>query len=265
MSYLLSVITCTGGRRDAFTLCQRWMERQTYSGPIQWIVVDDCVPESDFYSFRFSRRENVTIDKVRPAPLWKPGMNTQARNMLAAIEVVKGDAIAVIEDDDWYHPEYLRMMVSHLRFSGADLVGEGWAKYYHLSARKYLQSQNDFHASLCQTIMDKSALNLLKCAVLSGDPYFDCVLWRLARERRYNTRMIVESRMCVGIKGMPGRGGIGTGHRPDKRYSDDPDLKILEQWIGPDDLELYRPYTERKSIFSVLLDFVHNRVAKAPY
>ena len=37
----ITLITPTCNRPEAFALCEYWMSRQTYSGEIQWIVVDD--------------------------------------------------------------------------------------------------------------------------------------------------------------------------------------------------------------------------------
>lgn len=38
----------------------------------------------------------------------------------------------------------------------------------------------------------------------------------------------------VGIKGLPGRGGIGMGHRDNFRGTDDPCGALLREWIGED-------------------------------
>jgi len=40
--------------------------------------------------------------------------------------------------------------------------------------------------------------------------------------------------MSVGIKGMPGRAGLGEGHAGHPRYAPDPSLNVLRQWLGPD-------------------------------
>lgn len=37
----LTLLTATGERQEAFDLCQRWMQRQTFEGSVRWVIVDD--------------------------------------------------------------------------------------------------------------------------------------------------------------------------------------------------------------------------------
>jgi hypothetical protein len=45
---------------------------------------------------------------------------------------------------------------------------------------------------------------------------------------------IHDTNTVVGIKGLPGRKGLGLGHRPDHRFTPDPDFAKLREWIGAD-------------------------------
>ena len=38
---VITLITPTGDRHEAFALCEKWIGRQSYIGQIQWVVVDD--------------------------------------------------------------------------------------------------------------------------------------------------------------------------------------------------------------------------------
>lgn len=69
---MLTLVTATGARPEAWALCERWMLRQTFAGPVRWVIVDDG-PEPQPITFRRAGWELVLI---RPAPFWRPGQNT---------------------------------------------------------------------------------------------------------------------------------------------------------------------------------------------
>ncbi len=130
---MLTLLTCTGARPEAFAICQKLMLAQHYDGPVRWVIVDDGeVPTPITF-----QREGWDLIVVRPSPYWKPGDNTQARNMRAGLAFVAMDArLAIIEDDDFYAPTWLSRIDHELMF--ADLVGERRARYYNLCKRSSL-------------------------------------------------------------------------------------------------------------------------------
>jgi hypothetical protein len=199
------------------------MMRQTYTGPVHWIIVDDG-EEAQPITFE---REGWTLTIVRPEPFWKPGQNTQARNLLAGIKRVKpSDRLVVIEDDDAYAPNYLETVNRWL--DTHDLVGESYARYYNISSRRYQQLRNSSHASLCSTAMKGHALQAFERELNPGVQFIDLNLWRNFKE----SKALHRSNMVVGIKGQPGRGGIGMGHKPDFAGNQDSNCVILRQWLG---------------------------------
>lgn len=215
----VTLITPTGGRQTTFDLCERWMERQTFAGDVQWIVVDDVIPTT-------KTRMSQTV--LRPVPYWKPGENTLVRNLRAGLELVKHDAVLIIEDDDWYAPTYIDSMISVL--ADGHLVGECPSRYYNVSTRCYREPNNRNHASLCQTGFPASMIPRV-LAEIGDSPWVDVQLWsRLPG-------VLHEGRGCVGIKGMPGRPGIGAGHRRGGRQ--DSDLAVLRSWVGDNDAMEY--------------------------
>jgi glycosyltransferase involved in cell wall biosynthesis len=230
---LVTLITPTGSRPEAFKRCEEYMARQTYRGPIQWIIVDDGDiptqitpgPQKEYY---------------RATELWREGINTQRPNMNLAMSKVKGDFIFVIEDDDWYHPEYLQTYVSLLE--QFPLVGEGKADYYNVASQGYKQIDNYYHASLCQTGMRKELLPKLYNAVNSGQLYFDIQFWNTCAGDHTQRALFMDKKLLVGIKGMPGRGGIGVGHRT-KDCMYDPEWRILKSWIGETDAKFYEQFS----------------------
>lgn len=226
---LVTLITPTGARPEAFALCEKYMKRQTYRGEIQWIVVDDGDPPTEC---------TMNQTYIRGPKPWRPGINTQRPNMNAALEYIQGDFIFIIEDDDWYAPNYLESYLRLLQIYSA--VGEGNAKYINILDRSWREWDNHKHASLCQTGMRKELLPRLDEAINSGELFMDCVLWRYFFHHNLKPFMFLNQDLCVGIKGMPGRRGIGAGHFPqEKGFTSDPGFSNLKRIIGEEDARVY--------------------------
>lgn len=235
MNDLVTLITCTGNRPEAFALCQKYVKAQVYHGPIQWIVVHD--EEGDFLP-----GASMGMEVYRGTTTWSEGINTQRSNMEEALKHVKGAYIFCIEDDDLYNPEYVATMVELLQH--CEIAGEAQSKYYHIGLPGYKEMRNYYHASLCQTAIRRSVLPLLKQAVCSGELYFDIHLWRNVHEKRIKSLLLADSDMVIGIKGMPGRGNIGVGGTKLKDYLLDPSLAKLREWCGVH-ANNYSPFIKR--------------------
>jgi Glycosyl transferase family 2 len=232
----VTLITCTGGRPDAFRICLGLIARQRgYEGAVQWIVVDDGGSGFDL------TRLSDLITPVYPKPVWQLGRNTLARNLLAAIPEVRHDKVLFIEDDDWYSADYVATMAAELEH-GVTIAGNRDAHYYHLPSRRYRLMENQNSASLCETAIRAELLPILADVCCQGGDFIDVRLWRAAGSR--TLRVGLPTGRVVGMKGLPGRPGIGIGHRPDARPADwiaDPDLKTLREWIG-EDVKLYQEF-----------------------
>jgi hypothetical protein len=227
---MLTLLTATGARHEAWAICEHLMARQDYAGPVHWVIVDDgpeAHPQPDV-------KGHWDVSVIRPQPYWRPGQNTQARNLAAGLAVIPDSAtVVVIEDGDWYSPEYLSAVAFWLQTH--ELVGEGWARYYHVGRRVWRDWGNSQHASLCSTAVRGGALARLREVVGEHPTSIDLELWRAFS----GPRKLQNTGLCVGTKGLPGRGGIGAGHRMTGRR--DRDLRTLRQWIG-DDADLYRRF-----------------------
>jgi len=238
---MIIAITCTGARPEAFALCEKYMARQTVQ-PDQWLVVDDCAPAT-----KCTMGQTV----IRPAPRWPefPEPNTQHRNMMAAVDYIRRgranstDKIIFFEDDDWYAPDYIWEQTDRLK--AFTLVGETPARYYHVKSRAFRIFDDEAmnnptpHASLCATAMTATLISTLIDA-LECRAWIDMYLWRKCN---YPYELF-ESSSVIGIKGMPGRPGVSQCHRQeaDGRWSGDPDLSRLRQWIG-DDADAYKRFS----------------------
>lgn len=252
----ISLITATGGRPEAWTLCKHWITRQTVlqnkNFSVEWIIVDDCDPETVSYT-ELTQAGFPKCLVLNPEQKWQPGQNTQARNLLLATELnqVSGDIIAIIEDDDWYHPEYLEKMIGALQETSNDMVGEARAIYYTLPQKHWRRFPNKAHSSLCSTVFRKNLLEIFRATIRYCQkfhkPWIDMEFWEIAG-KLYNSSLFSESKYVLGIKGLPGRKGIGMGHDgvSGNMWNFDVDLKFLRNYIGEKDLELYKPYMVRR-------------------
>ncbi len=221
---MLQLLTATGARPEALELCHRWMRAQDYTGKIVWFVVDDG-PEPSKIERMPSNWLQVVI---RRTPFWQPGQNTQAVNLLRGLAAVDPKLpVALIEDDDHYASDWLTHVTAQLE--RAELVGECKARYYNVATRTGRQLRNDQHASLCSTAMRGAAIETFRQSCKRAPKFIDLDLWKRHRNRR-----VFDGHRVVGIKGLPGRGGIGMGHQGNFTGEYDPDGALLRQWIGDD-------------------------------
>ena len=223
----VTLITVTGDRPLCILRCLYYLSRQTYEGPLQWLVVDDGKAHAnlpDLNVITHIKRQNIK-DKTK----------SFLGNMRDAIFNVKYNKILIIEDDDWYSPEYVQLY--YQRLDNFDLVGEGPARYYNVQQRRFRKWGNDNRASFCQTGLKSNVLHSLFICCQKPTPFIDARLWNKDIPRKLVFR---DEYHCIGIKGMPGRKGIGSGHRPNDKYQKDPLMNELEKWIGKEDTNFYR-------------------------
>ena len=222
---MLTLLTATGCRPQAWRLCERWMMAQDYPGAVRWLVVDDG-EEPQPVTFE---RAGWSLEVIRPTPRWKPGMNSQARNLLAGLDRLEpNDSLVVIEDDDYYGPGYLSAAESWLK--RGELVGECMARYYNVARRVGRQLNNRSRASLCSTAMRGAAIKQFRKECKPGVQFIDMSLWLNFK----GPKVLKETKHVVGIKGLPGRGGIGMGHKETFIGAQDPDGALLHEWVGED-------------------------------
>jgi hypothetical protein len=238
-------ITCTGDRPVAFYLCKKWMMNQIVK-PQEWIIVDDGkVPMENIPKVSF-------VKYIRREPKQGDPKHTMIINLQEAVKHVTANNIFIMEDDEYYAPAYIQEMVKKL--AGYEVVGIGRSKYYYLPKNTYHQHANMGHASLAQTAFRKSFLKEFT-NILNGDSFLDIRIWSLINPGKVslnetglqeyitpNKRGYIfndgANSLYVGMKGMPGRFGIGSGHKGIGQK--DINLTILKKWVKKqEDLETY--------------------------
>lgn len=217
---MLTLLTTTGCRPQPWAICERLMARQDYAGPVRWVIVDDGA-EPQPITFR---RDGWFLEVISPTPHWRPGQNTQARNLIIGLAAIAPrERVVVLEDDDYYGPGYLTAVDEWLNH--ADLVGESHARYFNVATGVGKAMNNDRHASLCSTAMKGPAIDQLRKSAAGRRKFIDLDLW----QRFGGAKQLHHTEHVVGIKGLPGRDGIGSGHR----MVTGPQVN-LRDWIGED-------------------------------
>jgi len=221
-STMLTLLTATGCRPKAWAICEKLMMAQDYTGSVRWVIVDDG-EEAQPVTFK---RDNWTLEVVRPQHRWKEGLNTQADNLLAGLNVISDDEnLVILEDDDYYASDWLSTVSEYLK--DYELVGETLAKYYNIATKTGRQLRNDKHASLCCTAMRGNATKAFRKVCIPGTKFIDINLWN-----NFSNKLLFISSKVVGIKGFEGRSGIGMGHSKDFSGTKDYNHSLLKLWIG---------------------------------
>lgn len=228
---MITLITPTRERPECFRLLETYIARQTYSGPVQWIVVTDGSLEG----YKLTQGQTLIIRDPVDDPADYPSI---CGNYAAALPYVEGDKILFIEDDDYYRPDYLDLAAGLL--DRADLCGFAPARYYNLLSRRWRLLGNKDHCSLAQTGMTRAVLDTFKAATtVPNGVFLDMWIWPHWRDTLGGSALIVPSTgEHVGIKSAWGTPGYGTGHNV-KMGTLDYGLDVFKLWLGDDWVNYY--------------------------
>jgi hypothetical protein len=100
-------------------------------------------------------------------------------------------------------------------------------------------------SALCNTALKSSMLPNLRRAAEQAFDQKSFGVDRLFWESVNGSGCVHDDNTVVGIKGLPGRPGLGMGHRPNfnkRNWARDPGHEKLREWIGSD-ADLYRGLT----------------------
>ena len=223
----VTLITPTGDRHASFALLERWIARQTLSPVMQvmqWIVVDDGgTPTPCTADQCYVRRARTASDPRHTLPC----------NLLAALPHVDSNFVLIIEDDEWYAPEYVSFMLQALQQS-ADLVGLRRSHYWCLQRRAWLELVHPRHASLCRTGFTRCAFGDVERACAHMSAGIDLLLWRALWGPR--AQLLDEAgNLNVSIKNVPGR----QRHSRLRGWTPDPHCEKLIAWSNVEVADAY--------------------------
>ena len=145
------------------------------------------------------------------------------------------DVILFWEDDDWYHENYIEIMIKNWLFFGEpDLFGLGSTTYYHIGVNKYRTMIHKGRSSAFTTMVTKEIMNINFGK--DSERFFDIHLWK--QSLRKETFLYPEN-ICLGIKHGVGSCG-GKAHLNDFPYDkEDADLSFLKLIVDEDSFKFY--------------------------
>jgi hypothetical protein len=239
------VITPTGDRPEALALLRRWVSRQIRQ-PDQWLIVDDGQVPVDAARF-----PGATV--IRREPQADDPPCTLGKNLAAALALVAHDKVIVMEDDDWYGPEYIETLAGLLDVH--ELAGIWGTKCYHPGVPGWKDMGREDHASLSQTGFRKSLIPDVFEAIPGDGKLPDCSvdlrLWWNHNQGRGFLLPGADRRLHCAIKGLPGRAGAGCAHER-RLFQVDSDLKKFREWCDDPDIYLNIISRNRTVIYTAI-------------
>lgn len=224
----LTLITPTGDRPGSFELCREMISRQSLI-PYTWIVVDDGQVPLDESLLR-------GIEYIRRIPQSTDPKHTLGVNMSVAMQYVRTNRTAIIEDDDFYRSDYLETLYRML--DKQSLVGVGEALYYNIPLRKYKIHRNRRRASWCNTAFRKEVYNHVRRMAARHTIHLDIKVWKTWSGGTKVLMLDQANPITIGIKGVPGRAGMTNGWNPHRLpLEDDQQYSFLRKrlssyWLG---------------------------------
>lgn len=147
------------------------------------------------------------------------------------------DYIALMEDDDWYSPDYLETMRGEWRKRGQpDIFGTGYTIYYHLKLGAYFTMYHQDRASAMNTLI-KPDLEINW--PVDHEPFTDMHLWRTIHGVVFFPEKVISMGMKHGIGLCGGRSHVDKLHRYTQK-----DEGFLEKTLDPESYKFYSKFYE---------------------
>lgn len=177
------VPTVPKSRPNFLEFCIKQIARQTIQ-PDLVVIVDD--PKPEHLSKDITWRYKIGLERLRQ----------------------NGVKVAfLIEDDDWYSPNYIEIMLREYEKAGRpEIFGINQSIYYHILVDKYWVSDHEGRASAMSTLLSVEAMETFQWG-RDDDPWFDIAVWKQLKGRTMN---MPKQPIAIGIKhGLGIHGGVG--------------------------------------------------------
>lgn len=234
---MIDIITPSGDRPLQFSFCVEWMSKQNFFEPVHWIIVDDSTINNYYETPKMPNNWKITHIKVERKTL--PNHSTQADNILKAIDHIIYDKVIMIEDDDYYHPEWLVICNHYLDY--CDIFGKTSVIYYNLKNKTFWNKpypNNDFNP-MVQTAFTRAVIPNLKKVCSNNINLLDYYLWMSIGQNKKFFLQTNSIEYVVGMKGLSGRGGMTKNHTtilPSQDYN----LLFLKNVLGENVFKKYK-------------------------
>ena len=235
------VITPTGDRPLTLKILRDCIESQTVK-PNKWIIIDDGQFDSSIIV-----RDLPYVSYVK-RPRTESG-NTIKENMLKAFDICNAQNIIIMEDDDWYAPDYIESMLEGLKHN--KLVGIRPYMYYSLKTKSYMiRGQRNSMSIWATTAFHPDLIpEIRKVINITKDHSIDINVWN-ALGQKFGYVFEKDHMMHVGIKNAPGRNGTTGTHDKESLGTFDPDGSFLKKIVGS---RFFNMYNKSHEIMDVVL------------
>lgn len=161
------------------------------------------------------------------------------KNVKDALSQVKTEAVAFIEDDDWYAPGYLKDMFTRLTYSRRAMIGYDPTMYYHLVHKGYTILPHRNRASLFTTVGVTSIITMAYEQMYERykgkDFAIDINLWAALSDVSVTT----VGHLAIGMKHGLTRAEGKAHFYPKGYWAKDENYDYLKQLIGEEDTNAY--------------------------
>lgn len=142
------------------------------------------------------------------------------------------DLIAFVENDDWYHPNYLEVMaVEWINRGKPDIIGTNYTIYYHLKLRKWCKWEHFSRASSMNTLIKP---DMHFAWPPDNEPFTDIWLWNHLKGITFTPGRHISMGMKHGV------GKCGGRHHVDRleKYRNE-DNGLLQITLDPPSYTFY--------------------------
>lgn len=199
----------TRGERNIFlSRCLQMMEQQTRKADLIHIVSEAPKSKDIDITYRYKKAFNK---------LFSEGC----------------DVVFLIEDDDFYSPEYIEsMLLGWIQAGKPNVFGTDSTTYYHLQRKKYKVMKHSTRSSAFSTMVTSAVLDINFPA--DNEPFLDLEIWKQLQGKTFEP----STSICLGIKHGVGLSG-GKGHNENFPYDyDDSDSTYFKSIVG----DMYNSY-----------------------
>lgn len=215
-----------GDRPKFLRNCLRMVDGQTMKPNMVCVVgMDEGFEGSDIY-VHVETEEGVCDITKR----YRVGYDTLREKGL--------DCILLMENDDWYDPDYIKTMVSEWeRIGRPDLLGQTSTIYYHLRLFSWFTMHHTSRSSAMNTLI-KADLELRW--PVDEEPYTDIWLWNLLKGVVFKPEKLI----CMGMKHGEGLCGGRSHVEGLHRYNVNLDNEkvFLKEHLDKESFEFYANY-----------------------
>ncbi|NCX55612.1 MAG: hypothetical protein EBW87_00215 [Burkholderiaceae bacterium] len=215
------------------------------------VIIPDRGDRPDFMyhcsrMIKYQTLQPIAIEHVNDAPISdKKDITWRYRLGYERLRGLGLDVIAFMENDDWYSPQYLELMVNEWHNSGRPkLFGTIYTIYFNIRIWKSLTMWHQDRASAMNTLITPD-MNFQWCR--DDESFTDMYLWRLFYDKQEAKVWLPPMHIAVGIKhGVGLTGGQMHLDRLDRfDVHREMDFNVhLEKMVDDETLNFYKSFRQ---------------------